>query len=215
LSRPLSTGESGTDPERLGGRHGKRAWSPPAHLSPDEKGNTPAGRGPGGVAALRQHHWWHPGSTRMKELMVPVERAVRPVHANPARKRRMRQELLAHLTAIFEEERAHGSDEQLALAQALRRFGNPADLVRDLQASVPFLERWEGQMLSQFLPRPGERRLRHALRLAALVAAFVLGALLLFPLVRVAAGDDWSHARVGLACLGVVTGYAFLSVLVG
>ena len=39
----------------------------------------------------------------MKELMVPVERAVRAVHASPARKRRMRQELLAHLAALVEE----------------------------------------------------------------------------------------------------------------
>jgi ATP-dependent Clp protease ATP-binding subunit ClpC len=148
----------------------------------------------------------------MKELIVPVERAVRPVHATPARKRRMRQELLAHLTGIFEEERAHGGDEQLALAQALRRFGNPADLARDLQASVPLLER---QLLGLFFQRPGERGLWHALRLAALAATVMFGALFLFPLIRVAAGDDWSNARIGLACQGVVAGYAFLSVLMG
>jgi hypothetical protein len=148
----------------------------------------------------------------MKELMVPVERAVRAVHASAARKRRMRQELLAHLTAIFEEERARGGDEQLALAQAVRRFGDPADLTRDLQASVPRLERW---LLGLLHRRPGERGLWHALRLAALFAAAVFGAHLLFPLVQVAAGDDWSAVRIGLAPQAVVTGYGFLSVLVG
>src|SRR5262245_65861705 len=115
----------------------------------------------------------------MKELMVHVERAVRPVHATPARKQRMRQELLGHLTAIFDEERARGGDEQQALAQALRRFGNPADLARELQASVPRLERWEGQMIGWILPGPGESKLRHALRLAAVAGAFVFGALFL------------------------------------
>src|SRR5690606_24324090 len=157
----------------------------------------------------------HPGSTSMKELMVPVERAVRPVHAGPARKCRMRQELLAHLTGIFEAERARGGDERQALAEALRRFGDPADLARELQASVPLLERWASRLIGLSLQRPGERAIRHAVRLAAMFAALVFGGLLLFPLARVAAGDAWSHVRVGLAPAGVVTGYAFLSVLLG
>src|SRR5262249_39254712 len=99
----------------------------------------------------------------MKELMGPVEGAVRPGHARPARKRGMRQELLAHLTSILEEERARGGDEQAALAEALRRFGDPADLTRDLQASVPLLER---RLLGLVLleRQPGERGLLHALR---------------------------------------------------
>jgi hypothetical protein len=59
----------------------------------------------------------------MKELMVHVERAVRAVHASRARKRRMRQELLAHLTNLVEEEKARGGGEQEALARARQRFG--------------------------------------------------------------------------------------------
>ena len=38
------------------------------------------------------------------EQMKLVERTVRPVHASVARKRKMREELLAHLTGIYEEE---------------------------------------------------------------------------------------------------------------
>ena len=109
----------------------------------------------------------------MRELMVHVERAVRAVHASPARKRRMRQELLAHLTNLVEEEKARGGDEQEALARALQRFGDPAGLSRDLQASVPRLERWEGQMANGFLRRPGESGLRYGARMAALGAAIV------------------------------------------
>jgi ATP-dependent Clp protease ATP-binding subunit ClpC len=150
----------------------------------------------------------------MKELMVPVERAVRPVQAAAARKRRMRRELLAHLTGIYEQERARG-DESQALARALRRFGNPADLARELQASVPRPERWEVGLVGLFRRRPGEGGFRPALRLAALVAVFVFAALFLIPLVRVAAGDDWSDVRIGLAPQAVVTGYVFLSVFAG
>jgi ATP-dependent Clp protease ATP-binding subunit ClpC len=154
----------------------------------------------------------------MRELMVHVERAVRAVHASPARKRRMRQELLAHLTNLVEEEKARGGDEQEALARALQRFGDPADLSRDLQASVPRLERWEAQMANGFLRRPGETGLRHGARIAALVAAIMFVWLnvlvnLLLPLIRVAAGEKWSDVRVGLAIPGVFAGYVFLSVL--
>jgi hypothetical protein len=148
----------------------------------------------------------------MKELMVHVERAVRAVHASPARKRRVRQELLAHLTGLVEEEKARGGDEGQALARALRRFGDPAGLSRDLQASVPRLERWLSQL---FFRGPGESGLRYGARLAALGAAFVFVGLNALPLVLVAAGVKWSDARVGLAVQGVITGYMFLSVLLG
>jgi hypothetical protein len=151
----------------------------------------------------------------MKELMVHVERAVRAVHASPARKRRMRQELLAHLTGLVEEEKARGGDERQALARALQRFGGPADLSRDLQASVPRLERWEGRLANWFLRGPGETGPRHGARLAALSAAFVFVGLNVLPLFRVAAGEKWSDVRVGLAVQGVITGYVFLSVLLG
>jgi hypothetical protein len=146
----------------------------------------------------------------MNELMVHVERAVRAVHASPARKRRIRQELLAHLTDLVEEEKARGGDEQEALARALRRFGDPAGLSRDLQASVP-----RGELL--FFRGPGESGLWYGARIAALGAAIafvglnLLGNLL--PLIRVAAGERWSDVRVGLAVTVVFAGYVFLSVL--
>ncbi len=151
----------------------------------------------------------------MKELMVHVERAVRAVHASPARKRRMRQELLAHLTGLLEAEQARGGDERQALAEALRRFGEPADLSRDLQASVPLLERWEGRLANWFFRGPGETGLRHGGRLAALSAAFAFVGLNVLPLIGVAAGEKWSDARVGLAVQGVIAVYFFLSVLLG
>jgi hypothetical protein len=125
----------------------------------------------------------------------------------------MRQELLAHLTNLVEEEKARGSDEQEALARALRRFGDPADLSRDLQASVPRPERWEAGLANGFLRRPGETRLRHGARLAALCAATMFVGLNLPPLIAVAARGKWSDAGVGPAVPGVFAGYVFLSVL--
>ena len=60
----------------------------------------------------------------MNEFMVLVERAVRPVQAGPKKLTRMREELLAHLMAIYEEELARLGDESAARAEAIWRFGD-------------------------------------------------------------------------------------------
>jgi hypothetical protein len=72
----------------------------------------------------------------LTQLKIIVERAVRPVRASAARKRQMREELLAHVIAVFEEEAKRG-DESAALAHTLERFGQAAELTGQLQASVP------------------------------------------------------------------------------
>lgn len=76
----------------------------------------------------------------LKELKTVVERAVRPVRASMARKRKMREELLAHLVSIFEEESRH-DDEQAALERAKQRFGDPGELMPQLQQAVPRCDR--------------------------------------------------------------------------
>ena len=72
----------------------------------------------------------------LTELKLVVERVVRPVRATMARKRRMREELLVHLVAIFEEEVQKTVDEQAALEQAKRRIGDPPELSGQLQETV-------------------------------------------------------------------------------
>jgi ATP-dependent Clp protease ATP-binding subunit ClpC len=72
----------------------------------------------------------------LQELKRTVEQAVRPVRATMARKRQMREELLAHLTAIFEEEAETLGDDRPALDQVKRRFGDPRELTSELQESV-------------------------------------------------------------------------------
>jgi hypothetical protein len=84
-----------------------------------------------------------------------------------SRKRKMREELLAHVTAVFEEEHVQLGAEGVALERTKRRFGDPATLTCQLQEAVPQLEWLLGVTLlgnSRFFLRPGESRLRCALR---------------------------------------------------
>jgi len=79
------------------------------------------------------------------QLRIIVERVVRPVRTSMSRKRKMQEELLAHVTAVFEEEAARLHDEQAALERTAQRFGNPTELTGQLQQSVPtsdFLQRF-------------------------------------------------------------------------
>jgi hypothetical protein len=156
----------------------------------------------------------------MKELMIHVERAVRPVRAEPARKLKMRHELLTHLTSIYEEELARRSDPAAARAEALRRFGDPAALTRELQDSVPVLQRilhtpipaLNGTRAIQRLGarRPGESDRRHGVRLA--VWQGVLLTSLVVPLVIIRmAGSRWA---LGPSELAVMAGcWAALAIL--
>lgn len=99
----------------------------------------------------------------LTQLKILVERAIRPVRANFGRKRKMREELLGHVTGVFEEEYATLGDERLALEQTAQRFGQAADLTEQLQAAVP-----AGDAIDRFFSgQPGESTLRAATRLAA------------------------------------------------
>src|SRR4051812_22730723 len=109
----------------------------------------------------------------MSKFMVLVERAVRPVVAGPKRKMRMREELLAHLDGVYQEELARLGDETAARAEAVRRFGDPTALTGDLQRSVSFRERFDGRLHRVFGWRPGEPVALFAGRLAGLVAALI------------------------------------------
>jgi hypothetical protein len=111
-------------------------------------------------------------------LKIVVERAVRPVRAGARRKDRMREELLAHLTGIYDQEHARLGDEGAARDEAIRRFGEPAALTRGLQESLTrkdrltwFVERCIGW-------RAQESAAWHTLRLAVTVLV-LLGACLL------------------------------------
>jgi len=119
-----------------------------------------------------------------KELMVVVERAVRPVRATVQRKRRMREELLGHLIAIFEEENQRLGDVQPALDCARRRFGNPAELTRELQRTVPWRDVL-GRLGEWGNERPGESlghlAAKHVVTALAMSVATCLAILVMLP----------------------------------
>lgn len=124
----------------------------------------------------------------LTQLKIIVERAVRPVRASTLRKRKMREELLAHVSGVFAEELAQLGDKRAALERTALRFGTPAEVAGKLQDSVPtsdqFRRFWEGL--------PGEPAMRTAFRLAwvsgtlaasiFVVALFAVGTIRALPL---------------------------------
>jgi hypothetical protein len=115
----------------------------------------------------------------LTQLKILVERAVRPVQASAARKRKIREELLAHVVGVFEEEAKLG-DEQAALARTQERFGQAAELTGQLQASVPPSDRFE-RFAENLFGGSGQSALRLAARFAAAggVLVSVLGGIMI------------------------------------
>jgi hypothetical protein len=103
----------------------------------------------------------------MKALRREVERVVRPIVASEPSKNRMREELLGHLTGLYDQELARSANEKLATAAALARFGNLSELRRELQQTVPLVERilWARLPLRNWTQRrPGESAEHHLWR---------------------------------------------------
>jgi hypothetical protein len=145
------------------------------------------------------------------QLKIIVERAVRPVRASTSRQRRMREELLAHVVGVFEEESAKLGDEPAAVERTALRFGNPAEVTRQLQESVPARDAlrryWEG--------RPGEPAWRTAIRVAWVSGTFALVlAVVLLASATVRSGGGWSPDLLILSLCAVLTIPAWLSGLV-
>ena len=98
------------------------------------------------------------------QLKIIVERAVRPVRTNINRKRKMREELLAHVCGVFEQELGTLGDVPGALGRTQERFGQAKELTEQLQASVPKSD-WLDRSVENFIdPRPEESTLKRAIR---------------------------------------------------
>ncbi|HEX4609639.1 MAG TPA: permease prefix domain 1-containing protein [Urbifossiella sp.] len=126
----------------------------------------------------------------MNAFMVVVERAVRPVQAGPKKLLRVREELLAHLTSIYEEELARRGDESAARAEAVRRFGDPGALTVELRQSVTWSDRIDARLTRMYGWRPGDSAARYSARLALMIALVILPWL---PLALVTAGLRRPH----------------------
>src|SRR6476620_3497828 len=110
----------------------------------------------------------------LTQLKILVERAVRPVREPTRRQLKMREELLAHVSAVYEEE-AVKPDALDALERTRQRFGDSAELTRSLQESVPALERMAASLQNLLGRRPGESAVRFAFRHAAYAGLYLGG----------------------------------------
>lgn len=174
-------------------------------------------------------------------LKIHVERIVRPISANYRRKDEMREELLAHLTALYEEELSAESDEGIAedkaLARAVSRFGDPEKLRAELQRSVTPVERLVFlqifstdalrrsralrpaiDFLAQYhFQRPGESAVRHAARLTfyleAVLGAFFAVALTINAAVRMVRGGWEKWLYLGTFALAILLALGVASLL--
>jgi hypothetical protein len=75
-------------------------------------------------------------------LQAYLDRLVAAAPTSRARQQEMREELQAHLVALYEKELLRLQDERAAAQSAIQQFGASEDLSNELQASVPFWERF-------------------------------------------------------------------------
>jgi hypothetical protein len=133
----------------------------------------------------------------LTRLKIIVERAVRPVRASTGRMRKMREELLAHVVGVFEEESAGLGNDRAALERTALRFGNAAEVTSQLQESVP-----AGDTIRRFFEgRPGEATLWVLLRVAFVASAAVLAGVIA---VLFAAGWVTAFPREAMSTFGYV-----------
>jgi ATP-dependent Clp protease ATP-binding subunit ClpC len=92
--------------------------------------------------------------------MKSVESVVRPVRAGITRKRKMREELLAHLESIYAEEQSRLNNPQAALKAAAERFGNPTELANEFEMGLPLFEKRAYWIERRFGWRPMESAAR-------------------------------------------------------
>jgi hypothetical protein len=144
---------------------------------------------------------------RLAQMKI-VERIVRPVRASTPRKRKMREELSAHLSTIYDQELARLHRPEAALSAAAERFGNPEELTHQLQAALPTRERLDYFAESWFAWRAPESVARYALRQSLLSFAILAGVFsLVFAGIILRYGwfrDVWTVIRV-LTSLALLT----------
>lgn len=127
-----------------------------------------------------------------EQLMLIVEKAVRPVDAPVATKRRMREELYDLVSEIHAEETERGGTPEETLNRTRIRFGDPAELARELQSSLKFNEQTSMWIERRIRRQPGESILRHALRISLFNAGTILLLLLLVGIAKEISGTGRS-----------------------
>lgn len=128
---------------------------------------------------------------RIAQMKI-VERVVRPLRTSATHKRKLREELLAHLTAIYNEEKQSLKSPAQALEAAAKRFGNPDDLAKEFDRDVPKRQRLAFYFERLLGWRSHETAARYAARIALYVAVSnTLFALLIF--MGIARNAGWTR----------------------
>jgi hypothetical protein len=153
---------------------------------------------------------------RLLQMKI-VERAVRPIRASTKCKLKMREELLAHLTSIYDEEKSRLKDPLRALEAAQKRFGDPAELASELDSSLPASERANYYIERGFGWRAPESAARYMFRMATqsfLLIGAICGAicivLVMIGLVQGWNVDQWKSLRPAAAALAFTPVAQFL-----
>jgi hypothetical protein len=134
-----------------------------------------------------------------------VERVVRPVAVAVTYKRKMREEMLAHLTHLYEEELSQTHDPDTAMRQAALRFGEPAQLANQLKSSVT-MGRRIGYAMERFYgwraPESAERFCLRVARQLFVIMAAAIGVGVLGMILRdVGPASIWIVMRPAIALL--------------
>ncbi len=153
----------------------------------------------------------------MNDLLGHVDAVLQKVRAGRGRKLKMRHELLAHLSDIYEEELARLGDETAALGETIRRFGGAGEVGRQLQRTVPLMERalhspLPGSTLwDRSLAWVAEPLLNGRARGIVVLALATLLAMLPLLLVRTTgAGESLGVLAVAAAVVGLAVVFAVL-----
>jgi hypothetical protein len=146
--------------------------------------------------------------------MKTVERAVRPVRAGTVWKRKTREELLSHLTAIYEEERLKLQDPAAAMQAAANRFGDPTELSREFQATLPVSERrayFVERLFGWRAPESAFRYMRRQALLSLSILAIACSVIAAGTLLVVGwNGSGWQFLRGTIAFLLITPAAQFL-----
>ena len=146
--------------------------------------------------------------TAPRELMVFVERVVRPLPIPLARQKRLRREFLEHLQRIYAEELERDNDPAAALSRTQVRFGDPQTLGRELHSTIRWWERGESWLERMMARGAQESEWRYALRMTTRFILFVASIWIVLMLDHHLFGTEpvtLLKLKVGLAALTFLT----------
>ena len=147
-------------------------------------------------------------TTGPRELMVLVERVVRPLRVPLVRRKRLRAEFLEHLQSRYAEELAIDGDPTGALARTRESFGDPDALVAELRQTVRWWEPWLCSSAESLAQRRQESTFRYVARVMVRYV-LMMAVLLALPLI---ARHFWGSGVSAIALRASFGGLIFLSV---